>query len=64
VEGKPQPFFAAGEWVEIMNGPLAGVRGVVIVQRNRRRLLIGLPTIGQGLEVDVDAGALRAVTGP
>lgn len=60
----PRPFLAEGEWVEITGGPLAGVRGVVVEQRSRRRLLIGLKTIGQGLEVDVDVGALRPVAGP
>lgn len=61
---QPRPYFAEGEWVEIVGGPLDGVRGVVVEHRNRRRLLIGLKTIGQGLEVDVDVDALRPVAGP
>jgi transcription termination/antitermination protein NusG len=61
---QPRPYFAEGEWVEIVGGPLEGVRGVVVEHRKRRRLLIGLKTIGQGLEVDVDVDALRPVAGP
>ncbi|HEX6132498.1 MAG TPA: UpxY family transcription antiterminator [Longimicrobiales bacterium] len=64
IEVERRPFFAEGEWVEVMAGPLAGVRGVVVEQRNRRRVLIGLQAIGQGLEVDIDTRVLRPVPGP
>jgi transcription antitermination factor NusG len=61
VEPEVRPFFAVGEWVEVLDGPFAGVRGVVEQQRGRRRLLIGLKAIGQGLEVDVTKCALRTL---
>jgi hypothetical protein len=37
---------------------------VVVQQRNRRRVLIGIRAIGQGLEVDIDTNMLRLVAGP
>jgi transcription antitermination factor NusG len=61
VEAEPCPFFAEGEWVEVMAGPLQGVRGVVVERRGRCRVLIGLRAIGQGLEVDVNVKILKAV---
>ena len=61
VEPELRPFFAVGEWVEVLDGPFAGVKGVVEQQRGRRRLLIGLKAIGQGLEVDVSKCALRSL---
>ena len=64
VEPEVRPFFAVGEWVEVMDGPFAGVRGVVEQQRGQRRLLIGLKAIGQGLEVDVTKCALRSLDVP
>ncbi|HEX6308942.1 MAG TPA: UpxY family transcription antiterminator [Longimicrobiales bacterium] len=64
IEVERRPFFAEGQWVEVMEGPLAGVRGVVVEQRSRRRVLIGLQAIGQGLEVDIDTKALRPVPSP
>ena len=61
VEPELRPFFAVGEWVEVVDGPFAGVKGVVEQQRGRRRLLIGLKAIGQGLEVDISKCALRSL---
>lgn len=61
IEVEHRPFFAEGEWVEVMKGPFQGVRGVVVEQRNRKRVLIGLKVIGQGLEVDIDSKLLRPV---
>lgn len=64
VEAEPRPFLAEGQWVEITSGPLEGVQGIVVEHRNRRRVLIGLRPIGQGLEVDIDTASLRAIPEP
>jgi transcription antitermination factor NusG len=64
VEPQHRPYIAEGEWVEVTGGPFQGLRGVVVQQRNRRRVLIGIKAIGQGLEVDIDTKALRPVAGP
>jgi transcription antitermination factor NusG len=64
VELEVRPFLAEGEWVEVWDGPFAGVRGVVVERRNRRRVLVGLEAIGQGLEIDVDTRLLRRVGAP
>lgn len=60
-EPEPVPYLAEGQAVEVTAGPLQGVRGVVVERRNRRRVLVGLRAIGQGLEVDVDVAFLRPV---
>ena len=64
VELDVRPFLAEGQWVEVYEGPFKGVRGVVRERRNRRRVLVGLGAIGQGLEIDVDTRLLRAITAP
>ena len=64
VELEVRPFLAEGEWVEVREGPFTGVRGVVVERRNRRRVLVGLEAIGQGLEIDVDTRLLRRVAAP
>jgi transcription antitermination factor NusG len=61
VEVEQRPFLAEGEWVEVMDGPFRGVRGIVVEHRNRRRVLIGLRAIGQALEIDIDTRAVRPV---
>jgi transcription antitermination factor NusG len=64
VELEVRPFLAEGQWVEVREGPFAGVRGVVVERRNRRRVLVGLEAIGQGLEIDVDTKLLRRIAAP
>jgi transcription termination/antitermination protein NusG len=59
-----RPFYAEGNWVEVQEGPFAGVRGVVVERRGRRRVLIGLRAIGQGIEVDIPVDVLRAIPTP
>jgi transcription antitermination factor NusG len=55
---EPRPL-APGEAVRVMHGPFAGVEGVVVERRGRRRVLVGLQTIGQGMEIDIDGRNLQ-----
>jgi transcription antitermination factor NusG len=64
LEPERRPFFAEGQWVEVLTGPLQGVKGVVVESRGRRRVLVGLRAIGEGLEVDISTSLLRHVPGP
>jgi transcription antitermination factor NusG len=59
-----RPYIEEGQWVEVLDGPFRGVRGVVVQRRGRRRVLIGIRAIGQGLEVNIDSGALRPILAP
>jgi transcription antitermination factor NusG len=64
LEPERRPFLAEGDWVEVLDGALKGVRGVVVESRGRMRVLIGLQVIGQGLEVDISAALLRRIPAP
>jgi transcription termination/antitermination protein NusG len=55
---EPGPF-EPGEGVRVMHGPFEGVEGVVVERRGRRRVLVGLKTIGQGMEIDIDGHNLQ-----
>lgn len=57
----PRPFLVAGQWVRVMEGPFEGVVGVVVEQRGRKRVLVGLEAIGQGLEIDIDTRLLKPI---
>lgn len=61
VQLEERSYFAEGEQVEILSGPFEGVRGEVVEDRGRRRVLVGLRQIGQGTIVDVEAGTLRSL---
>ena len=61
VEVETRPFFAEGEWVKVLEGPFEGVEGVVVERRGRKRVLVGVAAIGQGLEIDIDTKLLKAI---
>lgn len=61
LEPDPRPFLVAGQWVRVMEGPFEGVVGVVVEQRGRKRVLVGLEAIGQGLEIDIDTRLLKPI---
>lgn len=53
--------FEKGQAVRVLRGPFEGVEGVVVEHRNRRRVLVGLHAIGQGLEINVKTELLEPV---
>lgn len=55
---EPRPL-EPGQPVRVTCGPFAGVRGVIVERRGRRRVLVGLETIGQGMEIDIDGESLE-----
>ena len=61
IEPDPRPFLVEGQWVRVTEGPFEGVEGVVIEERSRKRVLIGVKAIGQGLEIDIDTRLLRPI---
>lgn len=55
------PYIAEGQAVRVVQGPFQGVTGVTVERRGRRRMLVGLSAIRQGLEVDVPVDSLEPV---
>ena len=63
-EAQPElvPLLERGQRVRIISGPFEGVEATVVEQRGRQRVLLGLPALGQGFEIDADAGSLEILT--
>ena len=61
VEPEQRPFLVEGQWVKVLDGPFEGVEGIVIEQRGRKRVLVGVEAIGQGLEIDIDTRLLQPI---
>lgn len=57
-------LMSKGNWVRVTAGPLQGVEGVVVERRGRRRVLVGIAAIGQGLEVDIGIIDLLPIPAP
>jgi transcription antitermination factor NusG len=47
--------------VRVTKGPFSGIEGVIIEQRNSRKFIVQLTTIGEGLVVNVDDRLLEAI---
>lgn len=60
-EPEPRPMLTEGQWVRVLHGPFEGVEGIVVETRGRKRVLVGLAAIGQGLEIDIDNRSLKPI---
>ena len=51
----PHPYLREGMHVEVIRGPLAGVRGILLRKGTRARLVMGVTLIHQAASVELDA---------
>jgi transcription antitermination factor NusG len=56
---EPHPMVKTGERVMIRNGPLAGMTGIVLSQKNTTRVILTLNLIMRSISVEVDAHDLE-----
>lgn len=61
---EPYPYVAAGRRVYIASGPLAGLHGVVLRQKNRCRVVISLDLIMRSMVADVSTEDLMVLPLP
>ncbi len=50
---EPHPYLSAGERVRIVNGPLAGMSGVLVRKKNNFRVVLTLELIMQSVAVEI-----------
>ncbi len=55
VRAEPHPYIKIGREVEILSGPLQGLRGKVIRRNNRFRVVLSVDLLQRSIIVDVDA---------
>ncbi len=60
---EPNPDFQKGMPVEVIHGPLTGLRGLMIRHGNHARFVVSIDLIGQGASVEIDASALMPIRG-
>ena len=51
----PHPYLREGMQVEVIRGPLAGLRGILLRKGTRARLVIGVTLIHQAASVELDS---------
>jgi len=59
---EPHPYLNVGERATILNGPLAGLAGIVVRKKNGLRFVLGLDLIMKSFAVEVDAADLEPCT--
>jgi transcription antitermination factor NusG len=62
-EAELVPLPRAGDRVRITDGPFRGVTGTVVDHRRRLKLLVGISSIGWGIQVEVDASVAEVLSG-
>jgi transcription antitermination factor NusG len=58
---EPHPFLQVGRRVRVKSGPLEGMEGIIVLRKNRRRLVISFESIQRSMAVDVDAADVSPV---
>ena len=52
---EPHPFLKYGDWVRVMAGPLEGLEGILVRNKNRFRLVLSVDLVEKSVAVEVDA---------
>lgn len=63
VRCEPHSFVRAGEEVEIVSGPLTGVKGIVVSTGRRARVVISVQLVQSSAVVEVDEACLVSASG-
>ncbi|MCP4592529.1 MAG: hypothetical protein GY842_17480 [bacterium] len=53
-----------GRWVRIVEGPLAGVEGVVASHRSAKRLFLNVEALGQSITVEISPDSVEPIEPP
>jgi transcription antitermination factor NusG len=63
VLAEPYPYLTAGTRVEIRNGPMQGMTGILLRRQNKCRVVISVDLIMRSMAVQVEAGDVVPVRG-
>ena len=54
VHAQPWPFLEVGRRVALVNGPLAGVEGIVVELKNEFRLVVSIPLLQRSVAAEIE----------
>lgn len=63
LRAEPFPFFRVGQLVEIQDGALRGVRGVLLRVKSAHRLVVSVSLLQRSVAVELDDSAVFGVVG-
>jgi len=56
---EPWPFLKAGDAVVVEDGSMAGLEGILVAMKNRRRLVVSLTLLQRSVAVEIDRDCVR-----
>lgn len=56
----PHPYLNAGQKVQVVSGPMAGVSGVIVQFKKRNRLVLSVDVIMKSVSVEIDDSEVAA----
>jgi transcription antitermination factor NusG len=59
ISSDPYPYMQIGTRVEVIAGPLNGVRGILVEKRGKFRFILQVDLIRQAVSVEIDASDVR-----
>jgi transcription antitermination factor NusG len=60
---EPWNGIQAGQPVRVESGPLRGLEGIVLMVRNRHRLVVSIPMLERSVAVEIDVASVVAIGG-
>jgi transcription antitermination factor NusG len=61
---EPHPYLKSGDRVCVVNGPIAGVEGVLTRVKNRYRVVLSVELLQQALAVEIDISDVERIASP
>ena len=58
---EPHPFLKCGDWVRVKAGPLEGLEGILVRDKNQSRLVLSVELVQKSVAVEVDAWLVERV---
>jgi transcription antitermination factor NusG len=58
---EPHPFLKCGDWVRVKGGPLEGLEGILVRDKNQSRLVLSVELVQKSVAVEVDAWLVERV---
>jgi len=58
---EPHPFLQCGDRVRVEVGPLKGIEGVLVRQKNKCRLVVSVELLGSAAAVEVDISCVKRI---
>ena len=59
---EPHPFLKCGDWVRVKYGPLEGIEGILVRQKNQFRLVLSVKLLQQAAAAEVDMSMVERIS--